>query len=75
MKMLVENDTHRGEGRPQHPRHQDMDYLYSDFLVTHPPLFSELTDSLEVNNWLCITESKFGLIHFTEYQKTVYAAQ
>jgi hypothetical protein len=28
-----------------------------------------------VDNWLCTTESKFGLLHCTEYQKTLYAAQ
>jgi hypothetical protein len=44
-----------------------MDSSYADFLVTHLPLFSELTDLLEADNWLCTTESKFGLLHYTEY--------
>jgi hypothetical protein len=48
-----------------------MDSSDSDFLVTHPPLFSEATDPLEVDNWLCPTESMFGLLHYTEYQKTL----
>jgi hypothetical protein len=42
--------------------------LYSDFLATHPPVF-------ETDSWLHTTESKFGLLHCTEYHKTLYAAQ
>jgi hypothetical protein len=75
MRMLVENEAHHGAGRPQHPCHQDMDSSYSDFLVTHPPLFSEPIDPLEVDNWLRIIESKFRLLHCIEYQKTLYATQ
>jgi hypothetical protein len=52
-----------------------MDSSYSDFLVTHPPNFTEATDPLEADNWLCTMESKFGLLHRMEYQKTLYAAQ
>jgi hypothetical protein len=47
----------------------------SDFLVTHLPIFSGVKDLLEVDDWLCTTESKFGLLHCTEYQETMYAAQ
>jgi hypothetical protein len=32
-------------------------------------------DPLEVDSWLRTTESKFGLLHYIEYQKTLYAAQ
>jgi hypothetical protein len=39
-----------------------MDSSYTDFLVTHPPLFTEASDPLEADNWLCITKSKFGLL-------------
>jgi hypothetical protein len=48
---------------------------YSDFLVTHPPIFSGAKDPLEADDWLCTTESKFSLLHCTEYQKTLYVAQ
>jgi hypothetical protein len=47
---------------------------YSEFLVTHPPLFSGGKDPLEADDWLCTTEPKFNLLHCTEYQKTLYAA-
>jgi hypothetical protein len=37
-----------------------MDSSYIDFLATHPLTFTEMTDPLEVDNWLCIIESNFG---------------
>jgi hypothetical protein len=48
---------------------------YSDFLVTHPPLFSEPTDPLDADSWLHTTESNFRLLHCAEYQKTLYTTQ
>jgi hypothetical protein len=60
---------------PQHPCHQDMNSSYSDILVTHPPLFSELIDPLVADNWLYTTESKFLLLHCTGNQNTLYATQ
>jgi hypothetical protein len=59
----------------QQPRHQDWDSSYLDFLATHPLVFVDATDPLEADNWLRTTESKFGLLHYTELQKTLYAAQ
>jgi hypothetical protein len=73
MRRLVENDERRWVERPQ-PQHQDRDSSYSDFLATHPPVFADTTDPLESDNLLCTRESKFGLLHCTEYQKTLYAA-
>jgi hypothetical protein len=67
------NDEHRG-AEHQQPRHQERDSSYSDFLATHPPVFDDATDPLEVDRWLCTTESMFGLLHCTEYQKTLYTA-
>jgi hypothetical protein len=52
-----------------------MDSSYSEFLATHLPLFSEPTYLLEVDNSLCTTEYKFGLLHFIEYKKIMYATQ
>jgi hypothetical protein len=74
MRRMIENDERCGAERQQ-PRHQERDSLYSDFLATHPPVFVDATDPLEANSWLRTTESKFGLLHFTEYQKTLYATQ
>jgi hypothetical protein len=74
MRRLVENDECRGVERPQR-RHQERDSSYYDFLATHPLGFTDATDPLEVDNWLCTTESKFGLLHCAEFQKTLYVAQ
>jgi hypothetical protein len=52
-----------------------MNTSYSDFLTTHAPLFSRAKDPLEVDDWLRTTESKFSLLHCTEYQKTLYVTQ
>jgi hypothetical protein len=74
MRRLVENDECRG-AEHQQPRHQERDSLYSDFLATHPPIFADKTDPLEADNGLRTTESKFRLLHYIEYQKTLYVAQ
>jgi hypothetical protein len=74
MRRLVENDERRGAERQQ-PQHQEMDSSYSDFLATHPPVFADAIDLLEADSWFYTTESKFELLHYTEYQKTLYAAQ
>jgi phage-related tail fiber protein len=52
-----------------------MNTSYLEFLLTHPPLFSGAKDPLKADDWLHAIESKFGLLHYTEYQKTLYAAQ
>jgi hypothetical protein len=74
MRRLIENDERRG-AEPQQPRHREKDSSYSDFLATHLPVFADVNDPLEADSWLCTTESKFGLLHCTEYRKTLYAAQ
>jgi hypothetical protein len=72
MTLLIQNEARRGAERPHHSRYQDMNTSYSEFLATHPPLFSGGKDPLEADDWLRTTESKFSLLHCTEYQKTVY---
>jgi hypothetical protein len=42
--------------------------------LTHQFL-ANATDPLAADSWLYTTESKFGLLHYTEYQKTLYATQ
>jgi hypothetical protein len=41
----------------------------------HPPLFTEAGEPLEADHWLRVMESKFGLLHCTKVQKTLFAAQ
>jgi hypothetical protein len=69
----MENDKCRG-AECQQPQHQERESSYSDFLATHPPVFADVTDTLEADSWLRTTESKLGLLHYIEYQKTLYAA-
>jgi putative lipoic acid-binding regulatory protein len=74
MRRLVENDERHG-AEHQQPRLQERDSSYLDFLSTHLLVFADATDPLEASSWLCTTESKFGLLHYTVYQKTLYTAQ
>jgi hypothetical protein len=74
MRRIVENDEHCGTEHQQ-PRHQEMDSSYLDFLATHPPVFVGVTNPLEADSWLHTIEFKFGLLHCTEYQKTLYVMQ
>jgi hypothetical protein len=46
-----------------------------DFLVAHPPVFAEATDPLEADSWLHTIEAKFGLLHWSETQKTFVTQQ
>jgi hypothetical protein len=73
MRVLMENLVQH-EVRPPHlqPR---VETSYIDYLAMHPPMFAEATDPLEADNWLRIIKSKFGLLHCTEFQKTLFAAQ
>jgi hypothetical protein len=50
MTLLIQNERRRGAERLQQPRHQDMNTSYSEFLVTHPPLFSRGKDPLEADD-------------------------
>jgi hypothetical protein len=38
-------------------------------------VFADATNPLEADSWLRTIESMFGLLHCTEYQKTMYATQ
>jgi hypothetical protein len=48
MRRLVENNERRGAERQQ-PRYQERDSSYLDFLATHPSVFADATDPLEVD--------------------------
>jgi hypothetical protein len=74
MMRLVENDEHHGAERQQ-PRHQERDSSDSDFLATHLSVFADATDPLEADSWFHSTESKIGLLHYIEYQNTLYVVQ
>jgi hypothetical protein len=67
MRVLMQNEAHCGMDRSQHHIQQDMNTSYSNFLATHPPVFSGAKGPLDADDWLYTTESKFGLLHCTEY--------
>jgi hypothetical protein len=73
LRQLVANSTRGGNGARNAPAPAPT--TYSDFATTHPPLFTEAGEPLEVDHWLRVMESKFGLLRCTEVQKTLFAAQ
>jgi hypothetical protein len=74
--LRTQNDIPKGSVRRGYGQVllQERDSSYSYFLATHLPVFVDATDPLKADNWLHTTESKFGLLHCTEYQKTLYVA-
>jgi hypothetical protein len=75
MWVLMRNEANRGEERLQLHRQQDMNTSYSNFLANDLPVFSRARDPLDVDDWLHTIESMFRLLHYIEYQKTLYATQ
>jgi hypothetical protein len=73
MKRLVVNKEH-WEAPELLQQQQPCEMSYSDFLVTHPPVFIDATDPLEADSWLRITEAKFDLLRYSEVQKTLFTA-
>jgi hypothetical protein len=71
--QLVANSTHGGNGARNAPAPALT--TYSDFVATHPPLFTEAGEPLEADHWLRVMKSKFGLLRCTEGQKTLFAVQ
>jgi hypothetical protein len=70
--QLMNNSTRGGNGVRN--AQGQVPTTYGEFLATHRLTFSEAGEPLEANHWLCTIEYKFGLIHCTEYQKTLFAA-
>jgi hypothetical protein len=71
--QLIANSTRGGNGAKNAPAPTLT--TYSDFTATHPPLFTEAGEPLEAGHWLWVMESKFGFLHCTEVQKTLFTAQ
>jgi hypothetical protein len=64
LQQLMANSTHGGNGARNAPAPAPT--TYGDFTATHPSLFTEAGEPLEVDHWLRVMESKFGLLHYTE---------
>jgi hypothetical protein len=66
------NSAHGGNGARNAPAPAPT--TYGDFAATHPSLFTEVGEPLEADHWLYVMESKFGLLHCIEVQRTLFAA-
>jgi hypothetical protein len=73
LRQLIANSTRGGNGARNTPAPAPT--TYNDFTTTHPPLFTEAGEPLEADHWLRVMESKFGLLRYTEVQKTLFIAQ
>jgi hypothetical protein len=73
LHQLVANSTCGGNGARNAPAPSLT--TYSDFMATHPPLFTEAGEPLEDDYWLQVIESKFGLLRCTEVQKILFTMQ
>jgi hypothetical protein len=73
LRQLVGNSARGGHGARNAPALAPT--TYGDFAATHPPLSIEVGEPLEADHWHWVIESKFGLLHYTEVQKTLFAAQ
>jgi hypothetical protein len=71
LPQLIANSTRAGNGA----RNAPAPTTYSDFAAMHLPLFTEAGETLEADHWLWVMESKFGLLRYTEVQKTLFTAQ
>jgi hypothetical protein len=69
LRQLVANSARGGDGARNAPAPALT--TYSDFVATHPPLFTEAGEPLKADHWLRVMESKFGLLRCTEVQKTL----
>jgi hypothetical protein len=73
LRQLMVNSTRDGNGARNAPAPAPT--TYSDFAATHPPLFTGVGEPLEADHWLRVMQSKFGLLRYTEVQKTLFVAQ
>jgi hypothetical protein len=73
LQQLVSISTHGGNGARNAPAPALT--TYNNFAAMHPPLFTEAGEPLEADHWLRVMESMFGLLRYTEVQKTLFTAQ
>jgi hypothetical protein len=59
-----------------HQGHEPIQYSnYKDFLDTEPPIFREVEDPLQADEWLNSIEQKFRLLNVADGMKIEYASQ
>jgi hypothetical protein len=70
MRQLVNQDARHGRQGPEPNQYSD----FKDFLNTKPPLFKEVEEPLQADEWLNTIEQKFYLLRQTDELKTEYAS-
>ena len=71
---LVQNAGH-GRGRDQRQGPETNQFSdFKDFLDTKPPIFKEVGEPLQADEWLNTIEQKFHLLRVTEHMKAEYAS-
>jgi hypothetical protein len=73
LREMAQNNRNKPQGNRGCNNRDETTYV--DFTDTHPPVFTRADEPLEADDWLHTMEQKFDLIHYTKYQKPVYAAQ
>ena len=71
---LAQNAGH-GRGRDQHQGPEPNQFsTFKDFLDTKPPIFKEVEEPLQADEWLNTIEQKFRLLRLIEHLKIEYAS-
>jgi hypothetical protein len=73
LQQLMANFSHDGNGARNAPAPASI--TYGDFTATHPSIFTEAGEPLEADHWLQVIETKFGLLHYTKVQKTLFTTR
>jgi hypothetical protein len=68
--QLVNRDARHGHQGPEPNQYSE----FKDFLDTKPPLFKEVEEPLQADEWLNTIEQKFRLLRLIDELKTEYAS-
>jgi len=68
----IADNTHRGANPGGHEVNQYSSF--KDFMDTKPPVFKEVVEPLEVDEWINTMEQKFCLLRMTEELNAEYVA-
>ena len=72
LRLIAHNAAH---ARQQHQGPEPNQYSsFKDFQDTKPPIFKEVEELLQMDEWLNTTEQKFHLLRVTEHQKAEYVS-
>jgi hypothetical protein len=64
--------THHGLNQGGHEVNQYS--IFKDFMDTKPPIFKEVVEPFEANEWINTMEQKFCLLRLTESLKMEYTS-